>query len=148
MSVWWPGIGSDIKKTVVKCKFCIEHKPKQRPEPLTTTPLPGGPWQRIAADLCEFEGKNYLIVVDYYSLCIEMAHLTSTSSLQFINHLKSIFGRWVFASAEIGEFCEKYGFVHTTSSPYYPQANGPAERAVQTTKRLLKQPDPYIAQMC
>ena len=112
---------------------------KKWPELLVTAPLPEWPWNRIAADLCELEGKNYLIVVDYYSHYTEMAHLPSTSSLQDINHLKSIFGRWgiplepisdngmQFASAEFRDFSEKYGFVHTASSPQYPRRMGPSK---------------------
>lgn len=94
MSVWWPGISSDIRKTVVNCELCIAHKPKQRHEPLITTPLPEGPWQRVAADLCEIDRRNYLVVVDYYSRYIEMVYLSSITSLQVVNHLKSMFSRW------------------------------------------------------
>jgi len=43
-----------------------------------------------------------------------------------------------FASEEIHEFVHAYGFRHITTSPYYPQANGLAEKAVRTVKRLLQ----------
>ena len=44
---------------------------------------------------------------------------------------------------EMKQFAEQYGFHHTTTSPYYPKANGLAERAVRTVKNLLSNsPDP------
>ncbi len=52
-----------------------------------------------------------------------------------------------FDCAEMKEFAQQYGIHHiTSSSPYYPQANGEAERAVRTVKKLLQNaPDPYKA---
>ena len=44
------------------------------------------------------------------------------------------------------QFAKEYGFQHKTSSPYFPQSNGEAERAVRTIKELLnKSDDPNLA---
>ena len=43
-----------------------------------------------------------------------------------------------YASAEFTNFAKEWGFKHTTSSPCFPQSNGEAEHAVETTESLLK----------
>ena len=44
-------------------------------------------------------------------------------------------------SAEFQQFLAKFSIAMITSSPHFHQANGAAERAVQTAKRILAQDD-------
>lgn len=154
-SVWWPGISTDIERFVGNCRVCCKFQ-RPRFEPLCPSKLPDVPWQKVGTDLFEWKQSTYLLVVDYYSRYIEIAKLTSTTSKGVIDNLKSIFARHgipqtvvsdngpQYASSEFTRFSKEFQFHHITSSPRYPQANGEAERAVQTIKRLLnKSKDPY-----
>ncbi len=156
-SVWWPKIGDDIQRIVSTCQTC-QHYARDRYEPLLSTPLPDLPWQKVATDLFELYGKHYLVVVDYYSRYFELAEIRHQTADDVITTMKSFFARHgvpmivhsdngpCYASAQFSTFATKWGFTHTTSSPRYPQANGAAERAVQTAKNLLrKADDPYMA---
>ena len=100
------------------------------------------------------------MIIDYYSRYIETAKLSSESSSEVIQHAKSIFaGRGIpkqiisdngpqYSSLEFKKFAEEYGFLHTTSSPKFPQSNSEAERAVKTVKAMLKKSeDPYLAML-
>ncbi|XP_064613316.1 uncharacterized protein K02A2.6-like [Liolophura sinensis] len=111
-------------------------------------------------DLFEWKKNSYLVVVGYYSRFIEIAYLTSTTSVRVIEHLKSIFSRHgipelvasdngpQFSSGDFAKFGDKYGFRHTISSPHYRLGNNEAERAVETDKGLLnKADDPYLAML-
>ena len=145
--VWWPGMTKEIEKYVKRCRIFSQF---QRPkvEPLCPTELPDKPWLKVGTDLFMWKQATYLLVIDCYSRFIEIAKLSSTTSERVITHLKSIFARHgipqtvildngpQYASSSFNAFADQYGFQHITSSPRYPQANGEAERAVQTIKGL------------
>ena len=157
--LFWPGMSNDIYEKVSKCATCATYKMKNQKEPMIAHRIPDRPWQKLGTDLCEHKGKNYLVVVDYYSKFIETALLSNKTAGTVITHLKSIFARhgipeelvsdnMPFNSKEFDEFAKEWGFKQTTSSPTYAQSNGMSEKAVQTVKRILKKADdPYIGLM-
>ena len=156
-TVWWPYITSDIEDMIKRCHTCAIHQPEHK-EPLLPLPLPDRPWARLGMDLLELFGKNYLLIVDYYSRWMEVKLLSKLTSFAVIQQIKSVFAAQgipdvvisdngpQFANYEFTEFATEYGFTHVTSSPKHPQTNGEAERAVKTFKQLLKKnKDPYMA---
>ena len=111
------------------------------------------------ADLCELQGKQYLIVMDYFSRYLEMAYLETITSAQVIGKLKNIFARWgvpeelvsdnggQFKADVFQKFAFEYGFTQTFTSPHFPQANGEAESVVKIAKKILQQEDIFVASM-
>ena len=106
----------------------------------------------------EFNNQHYLLIVDYFSKWPEISKLDNLSAKNVISYMKSQISRYgipdelisdngpQFACEEFAQFMKDYDIKHTTSSPYHLQANGQAERTVQTVKRLLvKAKDPYKA---
>ncbi len=93
-AVWWPGLATELKNTVMSCRTCQEQRRAQTKEPLISKPLPDRPWKRIALDLCEHNKHNYLVISDYYSRFLEVLHLPSTTSAQVVQRLKATFARF------------------------------------------------------
>lgn len=148
-SVWWPGLSVHIKQMVENCNICSQHRAEQR-EPLLTTAVQERPWQRVETDLFCWENSTYLLIVDYFSRYIEVAHLRVATAETVVAALKDVFARHgtpetvmsdngpQYSGSVFHSFAKAYGFAHVTSSPRYPQANGEAERAVATVKGLWK----------
>ena len=149
--MFWPGMAAQITDTVLSCSTCSTQQQSNTKEPLKSHLTPSCPWERVAADLCQLNDQHhYLVLVDYYSNFIEVDKLSETASEKIIDCCKCHFSRHgipdvfvsdngpQFSSTKFHEFSKTYRFNHRTSSPHYPQSNGKAEKAVQTTKSLLQ----------
>lgn len=157
---YWPGMSSQIEDIVARCTVCAEHAKGNNKEPMIPVDIPDRPWAKVAVDLFELNHKHYMITVDYFSKWPEVVKLDNLTTNNVVCYLKSQFSRYglpdvlisdngpQFSSHEFKNFLADYGIEHSTSSPYYAQANGQAERTVQTVKHLLsKAKDPYKALM-
>ena len=146
--MYWPNMNSDIEKTVRDCNHCAEYQNQQPAEPLKPTMTPDLPFSKVGCDLFDFESKQYLVIVDYYSKYIDAIQLHSTTTTAVINALKTVMATHgivktlrsengpQFSSSEFKQFCKSYGIEHQTSSPHFQSSNGEAERAIQTVKRM------------
>ena len=117
-TIFWPGFTTDVINVVSSCETCQKFRPQQTREPLQPHANPELPYDIIAIDLCSCLGKDYLVIVDYYSSYPEVFQLNkSTASSAVITPLKSCFARWgkpvklisdngpQLVSAEFENFC-------------------------------------------
>ena len=162
--LYWPGMSSQIENIISCCPTCATYQRNNSKEPLLPHSVPDRPWAKVGADIFEIQRKKFLVLVDYYSGYVEVDELTSTTANHVINLCKSQFSRHGIPDVLITDngpqffchsfqcFAQQYQFNHCTSSPYHPQSNGMAEKAVQTMKRLMKKAthdgkDLYLALM-
>ena len=136
-------MNKQIEDVVSKCETCNKYWRRNTKEPLQPHPIPRRPWARVGADLCDVNGKTYLILVDYYSGFMEVDKLESTSSQSVIAHCKPHFARYGIPDTLITDngpqffrelfriFSNTYQFQHNKSSPHYAQSNGRAEKALR-----------------
>ncbi|UYV81553.1 K02A2.6-like, partial [Cordylochernes scorpioides] len=144
------GMSKDISDMVKNCKTCIATQRDKQKQPLMPKEIPELPWEIVASDIFQFEGNEYIVIIDSYSGFINFEPINTINSKDTIGFLKRNFsihgipkvletdnGR-NYASREFNEFSNKWKFNHKTSSPHYPKSNGLAERAVQIAKNILR----------
>lgn len=147
--MYWPRINQDVTNGVSNCTTCLKYQASNPAEPLKPHPVPSRPYEKVGADLFVSEGKDYIVITDYYSLYPEVCTLHRTKAEAVITSMKAVFSRHgvpsevftdngpQFSNVNFRNFAEEWNFVHTTSSPHYPQSNGLVEKSVQTVKRLM-----------
>ena len=95
MYVWWPGIDSDIKKSVRICTECQEVQSSPPIASLNPWKWPTRPWSRLHLDFMgPFEDRMFLILIDAHSKWIEAFCTQKSTSRVVIDALRTIFARF------------------------------------------------------
>ena len=84
---------SDINEMITKCSTCLKYRKENQREPLIPLEVPLLPWQKLGADIFDYGGEAYLIIVDYFSKYHGVCALQGKSASAVIKHLKTVFAR-------------------------------------------------------
>ena len=87
-SIFWPGMSKEITEHVLQCTTCLKYRDSNAKEPLIPHEFPDRAFQKIGVDLFHFDGKEYLLKVDYYSRFFEIDYLPDTRAATVIQKLK------------------------------------------------------------
>nr|XP_039263214.1 uncharacterized protein K02A2.6-like [Styela clava] len=147
--VYWPRIYKDIENICKSCEYCQELQPQQTKEPMIMHERPSHPWVKLGSDLFEIQGRNFLIISDYYSRYPVVKELNSMTAEYVVSKTKeilSMFGtvREIVTDngpcflSKYDKFCEAWGITHTTSTARHPQSNGFIERQIRYIKPIMK----------
>ena len=146
----WPGLNNQIEQVIQQCETCLRYMPAKPKELLLPHEVPSHPWQKIGSDLFQFANKDYVIIVEYFSLWPEVYLLAEANSKSLIEACKDAFARHgipeqfisdngpQYSSLAFRQFTEDWQFDHKTSSPHYPRSNGLAESTVKSVKKIIK----------
>lgn len=147
---FWLAMSKQIMNVVQNYKVCQQHQKALNKESYCKRNIPQDPWQIIDIDLFYYADSEYLLMVDYFSKCVKISKLYNISSKIVIVYLKSMFTRLgipyivyldngpQFWNNNFLDFSSTWKFEHRTSSSWYSQSNGLAERFVSIIKQYLK----------
>ena len=93
-TVFWPNMNGEVRDHISQCSICSEFQAKNPKEPMQSHQIPERPWSRVATDQFKLHGKEYIVLVDFYSDFIEVKDLHENTSTTVIEFLKEQFSRY------------------------------------------------------
>ena len=87
---YWPRMNAELKDFILNCDVCNSYKPEKPKERLMPHEFPTKLWQKVGTDLMQFDGRQLLITVNYYSLFFEVDQLQSTDSRLLLRNWNAV----------------------------------------------------------
>lgn len=148
--VYWPGIDIDIENWCKCCKACQSMQNRKDESELSSWPKTNRPFERVHIDFYALQGKSFIILVDTYSLWLEVCSMKRTTAQDVNEKLRKVFSVFglpdemvsdngpPYNSKEFAHFCKMNGIKLSHSPGYSSQSNGQVEVAVRVAKAALK----------
>ncbi|KAK3911866.1 hypothetical protein KUF71_004546 [Frankliniella fusca] len=136
-------IANDLENTYGK--YTSEDEVlQQKKSVMIESNIPDLPYEQVSADILEYNGQYYLVVIDSYSKwldALQIQNKTSKSVIDALHFLFSIHGiprvlrvdNNPFKSYKFIEFSKQLNFKVISCSPHFHQSNGLAEKAYRIT---------------
>jgi transposase InsO family protein len=147
--VGWPHLDMDIQKHVTNCESCNRNHASRSNWQLSSWPECEWFYQRVFIDICYYNNKQFLVLVDGFSNFVDVHQLSNITSKQVIAALSLTFryfgypeelvcdnGRQ-FISTEFCDFLDSQSINLVLTPPYHSQSNGKVERTIRTFKLFL-----------
>ena len=83
-------MSNDIEDEFSKCSVCMKYQKSQHREPMLPHDIPDGRWQKIGMDIMTYNGRDHLVIVDYYSKYTEVSLLPDKTTSSIISYTKSV----------------------------------------------------------
>lgn len=147
--VYWPGILSDVTNLVLTCSICNKYNRSNKRNELLNYEIPKIPFDKVGADIAHYGGKDYLVVVDYFSRWVEISKLKWKTATELSKKCKKIFARFgipniliadnkPFNRVQFRSFAKEWGFQINNTSPNHPMSNGLSEKYVGLVIKMIK----------
>ena len=155
--VWWPSMRDDVSEFVAACLVCQQLRPPAPAQLHGDTPVVGRRFDTVHIDLAsvdataECEHKAFLVVVDSVSAMPAVLPMVDQTAERVIEAFErgwlARFGTPRVIVADNGpqldcelmrSFARRHGIALRFVAPYHQQANGLAERTIQSIKRALR----------
>ncbi|KAF0739490.1 Uncharacterized protein FWK35_00028159 [Aphis craccivora] len=132
-----------VSKTI-----CLLARSNKRNE-LLNYEIPKIPFDKVGADIAHYGGKDYLVVVDYFSRWVEISKLKWKTATELSKKCKKIFARFgipniliadnkPFNRVQFRSFAKEWGFQINNTSPNHPMSNGLSEKYVGLVIKMIK----------
>ena len=148
----WPELKADVEKWIGQCMVCQLSKNGKMPSVKRRFFEQSQPMKFIAMDIfsCEENKLQVLVIIDRasrFTMLIKLKDLkAATIQRELDERIVRVFGPPCKILTDGGsafkgvldDYLKTLGTEHVTGRPYHHQANGITERAIRTTRKVLK----------